>query len=234
MNVQLWRAGAKWMLAGVLAAFLAGGCGPRGGLGRDDGEETDPVARRAMDRQKEGDQEGTIREWERVLERKPRFARAHLELGLLYDDFRRDYVRAIYHYQRYLELAPDEPAKERIQDLVRRAERSLFAVLQDRIPGIDERIRTLQAENAKLKAGLQELRQNLAEAKAASTAGAKKPEVYSSEGRAYVVKPGDTLARIAQQFYGNPAQWRRIEEANKGTLGERSVLKPGMTLVIPK
>lgn len=231
MKIYQWMVKARWLLAGSLLALIFCGCPPRGGTGDGD-DESDPVTRRAMARQKEGDTQGSIQEWERVLERKPKLARAHLELGLLYDDFKRDYVSAIYHYNRFLELAPDATTRDRVQDLVRRAERSLFAVLQDRVPGIDERIRALQAENAKLKAGMQELRQNLSEAKAAG--GSKKPSVYSSEGRAYVVKPGDTLARIAQQFYGNPAQWHRIEDANKGVLGDKGLIKPGMTLIIPK
>ena len=232
MNFEKWCKNG-WLLFIGATLFLFCGCTPPGMPG-DDGEESDPVTRRAMARQKEGDMEGTIQEWERVLERRPRLAKAHLELGLLYDDFRRDYIKSIYHFQRYLELAPDAPARERIEDLIRRDERLLFAVLQDRVPGIDERIKALRAENAKLKLNIQELRQNLAEAKAADTGKTKKQQVYSSEGQTYVVKPGDTLARIARQFYGNPAQWRRIEEANKSLLGERGLLKPGMTLVIPK
>ncbi len=223
----------RLLLTLAFAALCAFGCARRADMS-DDGEETDPLARRAVARHKEGDMEGTIKEWERVLERKPGMARAHLELGLLYDNFRHDYIRAIYHFQRYMELSAEESVKERIQEYISRDERALFAVLHDKLPGVDERIRSLQAENAKLKADIKELRQNLAQAKAAVTSGAKQPAVYSSEGQIYIVKPGDTLAKIAQKFYGNPGQWRRIENANKQTLGERGILKPNMRLVIPK
>ena len=49
--------------------------------------------------------------------------------------------------------------------------------------------------------------------------------------RTYVVKSGDTLSRISQQFYGTGARYRLIEEANPG-LDARN-LSIGQRLVIP-
>jgi LysM repeat protein len=62
-----------------------------------------------------------------------------------------------------------------------------------------------------------------------------KKQVAKVEGKqSYTVKKGDTLSKIAQQFYGSPKKWRRIVEANKDKLGQSQMLKAGMTLVIPK
>jgi nucleoid-associated protein YgaU len=58
-----------------------------------------------------------------------------------------------------------------------------------------------------------------------------KPEIKQAT---YTVKKGDTLSKIAQQFYGSPKKWRRIVEANKDKLGQSQMLKAGMTLAIPK
>src|SRR3954468_19196032 len=38
-------------------------------------------------------------------------------------------------------------------------------------------------------------------------------------GESYEVQSGDTLATIAQQFYGDPTMWRRIYDANKDAVG---------------
>jgi nucleoid-associated protein YgaU len=53
-------------------------------------------------------------------------------------------------------------------------------------------------------------------------------------GETYEVQAGDTLATIAQQFYGDPSQWRRIYDANKDAIGaDPDKLKLGMKLTIP-
>jgi nucleoid-associated protein YgaU len=75
----------------------------------------------------------------------------------------------------------------------------------------------------------------IARAETPTTQGAKKPSA-KTEGKqqTYTVKKGDSLSKIAQQFYGSSKKWRRIVEANKDKLGQSQVLRAGMTLVIPK
>ncbi|MDX1607448.1 MAG: LysM peptidoglycan-binding domain-containing protein, partial [Candidatus Competibacterales bacterium] len=48
----------------------------------------------------------------------------------------------------------------------------------------------------------------------------------------YVVQPGDTLAGIALQVYGDASQWPRIMERNE--LADPNRIRPGMELVIPQ
>jgi polar amino acid transport system substrate-binding protein len=51
----------------------------------------------------------------------------------------------------------------------------------------------------------------------------------------HVVQPGDTLSRIARQFYGNAASWQRIYESNRDVIGDDpGRLKVGTTLEIPQ
>jgi nucleoid-associated protein YgaU len=53
-------------------------------------------------------------------------------------------------------------------------------------------------------------------------------------GDSYTVQSGDTLATIAQQYYGDSTQWRRIYDANKDTIGDDpDKLKLGTKLTIP-
>jgi nucleoid-associated protein YgaU len=67
--------------------------------------------------------------------------------------------------------------------------------------------------------------------------GSATPGPASSEvagGQSYEVQAGDTLATIAQQFYGDPSQWRRIYDANKDAIGpDPDKLKLGTRLTIP-
>jgi LysM repeat protein len=50
-----------------------------------------------------------------------------------------------------------------------------------------------------------------------------------------VVEAGDTLRSIAQQVYGDPAQWPRIYDANRETIGpDPDTLSAGTRLRIPR
>ncbi len=51
--------------------------------------------------------------------------------------------------------------------------------------------------------------------------------------RFHVVAGGDTLAKIAQRYYGTPARWGDILAANRDVLGEGNNLVVGRTLRIP-
>ena len=57
----------------------------------------------------------------------------------------------------------------------------------------------------------------------------------ASSQRTYTVVAGDSLWKIAQQFYKNGAQYPKIISANPGKLkDEKSVIHPGDVLVIPE
>jgi nucleoid-associated protein YgaU len=48
------------------------------------------------------------------------------------------------------------------------------------------------------------------------------------------VGEGETLATIAEQYYEDGAQWRRIYDANKEAIGDNpDSIKIGQTLKIP-
>lgn len=50
----------------------------------------------------------------------------------------------------------------------------------------------------------------------------------------YQVKSGDSLSKIAQQFYQDPKKFQQIYDANKDLLKNPNQIKPGQTLKIPK
>ncbi len=52
-------------------------------------------------------------------------------------------------------------------------------------------------------------------------------------GRTYTVKPGDTLSKIAKEFYGNANEYNKIFEANKDQLSSPDRINVGQELKIP-
>ncbi len=71
------------------------------------------------------------------------------------------------------------------------------------------------------------LPQPAAASAAAASAGS------GSSGQTYTVAPGDSLSKIAKQFYGNANDYMKIFEANKDKLSDPNVIKPGQQLTIP-
>lgn len=65
----------------------------------------------------------------------------------------------------------------------------------------------------------------------ASTRTTKNPS--SSSGSTYTVKSGDSLWKIAKQFYGNGAEYNKIYEANKDKISNPDVIFVGQVLTIP-
>ena len=55
----------------------------------------------------------------------------------------------------------------------------------------------------------------------------------SSQGQTYVVKPGDSLSKIAQQVYGNMNDWRKIYDANRDIIKDPDLIHPVQTLRLP-
>ena len=59
------------------------------------------------------------------------------------------------------------------------------------------------------------------------------PSPVSVPKRTYTVQAGDSLSKIAKQFYGNANDYMRIFEANKDTLNDPNKIQIGQQLVIP-
>lgn len=51
--------------------------------------------------------------------------------------------------------------------------------------------------------------------------------------QSYTVKPGDSLSKISQQFYGSAGQYMKIYEANRDQLKDPNQIRPGQELKIP-
>ena len=193
--------------------------------------------RRALEAKEAQDIDRAIALCEKALARKPDLALAHRELGLMLDNYRGDYVGALYHYQRYLDLRPNARQRKAVEDMIRHCRVSFAAQVEESpaelkqdLRARDERIRELELEVA-----------NLREQSAGAVAAAKPPPAAqtaavpppTATGRSHVVQPGDTLATISTRYYGSPARWKSIFNANRDTLADANNLRVGARLIIP-
>lgn len=201
-----------------------------------------------------------IKEWDKAaesfkqaIENSPTMARPHLDLAIIYQQHKPsyiNYVKAIYHYDRYLELLPDSEKAPMINEQKIKVAEALASTAINNSPQVKQLIaerNSLRQENSKLKQQLASQKQTAPtkSTAAASTPTATKPKSVTetvpkstaSTGDAqyqiYTVKAGDTLTKIAKQFYGT-SDYDPIYEANKDRMKSPSSLRPGQTLVIPK
>jgi nucleoid-associated protein YgaU len=59
------------------------------------------------------------------------------------------------------------------------------------------------------------------------------PAPAAAAAKTYTVAAGDSLSKIAKQFYGNANDYMKIFEANKDKLTDPNTIKVGQQLVIP-
>lgn len=144
----------------VALGLVVSGCtGDAGALDRRD--ENHPLVRRAIAAKRSNDVDGAIDLLYKALEKRPDLARAHLELALIYDqEPKENFVRAIYHYERYLEMRPETQAREQVEKLVKRARLSYAASLPDQpseavrmIADLQRQVEMLRIEIAKQQEG---------------------------------------------------------------------------------
>jgi nucleoid-associated protein YgaU len=51
--------------------------------------------------------------------------------------------------------------------------------------------------------------------------------------RNYTIKSGDSLSKIARDFYGDAGEWQKIYQANKDKIKDPNMIYPGQKIIIP-
>jgi nucleoid-associated protein YgaU len=49
----------------------------------------------------------------------------------------------------------------------------------------------------------------------------------------HIVRKTETLSDVARQYYGSPAKWQKIYQANRNVVTNPNALRPGTKLIIP-
>ncbi|MCX7008428.1 MAG: LysM peptidoglycan-binding domain-containing protein [Kiritimatiellaeota bacterium] len=221
--------------------LLAAGCDESGSW-QDSRDERDPALLRARAAKNAQDFAKALELYNETLERRPRLAAAHLEVGMLYEK-KEDFIRALYHYQRYLELRPAAQKNKLVEDMIRVAKVCYAASLPNPPPGAIEEIALLKRENASLRAQLHKSAPAGSPTLGATNASLPlitpkppappQPVAAQPAVRTYIVQPGDTLASIAYREYKDRSKAGKIFEANRDTLTAPQSIKAGQTLIIP-
>jgi len=204
-------------------------------------EARDRNLRRAASAEREQDIDQAIAWCEKALKRRPDLALAHRKLGLMLQNVRQDYVAALYHYNRYLQLRPESEYRDDIEGFIQTCRLSYAAQIST---SPDELKRELQARDKQIKRLSQELAALRAEQAGLSSPGvsvpAQRPQdsvaasrPTSNAPRIHVVEAGENLATISTRYYGTPSRWKYIFNANQGRLTDANNVRVGTRLEIP-
>jgi nucleoid-associated protein YgaU len=105
-----------------------------------------------------------------------------------------------------------------------------FAALAQRYYGSKDKVSRLTKANE----GRAEATLAVGEKIWVPVAESAKTDALAGGEKIYVVKKGDMLSGISQQYYGTAKKWQKILDANRDTLSSPEKLQPGMKLRIPE
>ena len=182
------------------------------------------------------DYEGALRVYESLIDGSPKTAEAHYRLGHIYADHLKDPLGALYHFTRYLAVAPEGQFGKEARSYEQEGQIRLMNHLSKGAPLTQEEAARIKNENLALKKTLAELRAVKTPPAGAAVAG-KQGDLTQKQippgARTHVVAKGDTLASIATKFYKNKARAKDILDANFYSADAATKLKIGQTLTIP-
>jgi len=233
----------------ITCSLLLAGCDS--GARRDAADERNPQVRKGLEQMQLKRWSQAIEQFETALGKNPELARPNLELALIYQQQNKNYVRAIYHYERYLEKRPSSEKRELILDWIRQAKISFAAQIGKTSGNISEELIRLTRENNLLRKQLQKTIGAKPVARAVKpvviqppvkqpepTPVSKKPvqriQTPAPIPDTYKVLPGDTLSRISRTIYGDSSKWKEIYGANLDKMKNENDLRAGQIITIPK
>ena len=178
--------------------------------------------------------------FKQALENDPQMARPHLDLATIYHQYKPNYIDAIAHYKRYLELRPDSEKAEFIREQIKKVQEALSVEILTRAGAfeLEKKYKQVLKENAELRRQIASQSKGTAApvqqqtVKQAATESTPSSASSQTSRQIYTVVAGDTLSKIAGEFYGS-AEWEPIYEANKDRMKSPSDLRVGQTLIIP-
>jgi LysM repeat protein len=235
----------KTFLLFITCSLLLTGCGQKSGATLDTADEKDSRVSKGLELVQQKNWDAAVKQFDAALTKNPELGRPDLELAMIYQQQKKNYVRAVYHYERYLEKRPLTEKRALIQEWIKQAKVSLAGEVGGAGGDVAGELVRLTRENNMLRKQLEasgggsaatatsvktlliEPPTRPAPAPVSASTPAPKP------ARTYTVRPGDTLSRIAGSVYGDASQWRKIYEANREQMKTETDIKIGQSLVIP-
>ncbi len=242
MNERILLAGA------LVCGLLLSGCD--GNAQRDADDEKNPRVQKGLEQAQLRQWDAALRQFENALEHNSDLARPDLELALIYHQQKKNYVRAIYHYEQYLKKRPNSEKRNLILGWVGQAKISFAAQIGQSTGNISKELVRLTRENNLLRKQLEKTADTLTAAPIIKPVLAKPPvkkpeptpvspkpvqriQTPAPTTGTYKVLPGDTLSRIAKAVYGDSGKWKEIYGANLDKMSSENDLKAGQTITIP-
>lgn len=246
------------LVASLFALLVLSACAPSGV--EVVGETDEKQYQLAKEYQGQGRTEDALSAFLRVIDARRDAPESHFEAGYIYLHSMKDPVRAIYHFERYLQFKPQSPQATQVRQLVETAQKEFARQLpaqpyQGDLDRIDlmELVKSLKIENDSLKRELvaaqqrvQQLENVVGGARRVPIAQATSVAPHAqqtrstaptadpaSAPRSYTVKSGDSLSSISRTVYGTPSRWIDIYQANRDRLSSENALKVGQDLRIP-
>ena len=214
-------------------------------------ESEDPAFDRARAYLKVGKNEEALDDFLLVTRRVVECPKSHLEAGrlLLTIESRKDPVAAIYHFRRYLLLAPDSRESSKVEQLIVTAEREIIRNLPGEPYANHLDTLGLKEENLKLRREIADLKARLGipltarkpiqssnaqpSVKATTPQSTPPPTPPPPTVTSYEVQPGDSLYAISRKIFGDSSHIDRIFQANRDVLASKNSLRVGQKLKIP-
>lgn len=224
-------------------------------------EENERAFQRARAFQREGRLEEALSAYLQVIDLRRDAAESHFEAGYLFLREMQDPVRAIYHFQRHLELRPNSPQSAQVRELIETAQKLFVrqlpaAPFRNDINRLDlmEQLETERSKSASLQTRLTEAERNLQrmEVALANATGGRAPSPATASPQTQPRQPtetaspspqrapqthrieaGDTLSSISRRYYGTPNRWMEIFEANRDRMASPNALRVGEEIRIP-
>ncbi len=220
-------------------------------------ESRHPLFKKASNLKEKGKYSESVKAFEQYIKINPDSAKAHLELATLYDDNLKDSFLAIYHYRRHLELEPDSQEKQNIESWMKGAEKEYYDQLKmnytdndlkKELEALREREKRYILLTTQLKKENESLKKQLNLKPSVSSAVQENKDIAQEESPVletsspkkkerpefYVVKQGDSLAKISREFFGDIKYYKLILDANKDVLSSETQVQIGQKLKLPK
>ncbi len=114
------------LVVSLLTAVLITGCGSRESEKVKVGRGALYHYRLAAEKYRAGDFDSAINIYEKALQMDPDLAEAHLDIGIIYDDYFNDNDKAAFHYQEFLRLEPDSEKIKMVERWIDKAQEDRF------------------------------------------------------------------------------------------------------------
>ena len=211
----------------MLLAVIHAGCGRSGLSEYEKRQRGNALFRQAINAEESGDIDGAIKLYKQVMIDEPTAYSAHFMLATLLHDHAEDYIGAIYHYKRYIELEPESEKRELAEERIKIAEHLLAPKIIRRVGDTSPALQ--QAHMLKEAARLNGIIARLEGEKAELSETVQKNEALLKE----LTAENAQLRKIVEKMRGEefvegqdrPLKERIGEQADSGKVGSTGFTK---------